>query len=129
MAFEEALISISLTAAGDLSSNQFLLHTVDANGRADLTTNASSNNPTGVLQQKPAAIDREVTLTVMGVTKIFAGETIAAGDLLCPSSVTAGRVDDADASTDTIIGVALQGGDAGELISCFIGGVFGGEVA
>ncbi len=129
MAYEELLHSIRINAAGDLSANQFLLHSVDANGRVAVTANTSTLNPVGVLQNKPDAIDQEAQIAIFGVSKVVCGETIAAGDLLCPSSVVAGKVDDADTATDTIIGVALQGGAVDEIIAAVIGGVFGGEVA
>ncbi len=128
MAFEEALRTITLPVAADLSGNQFYLVEVDSAGRAALATAAVTANPIGVLQNKPAAVDEEGTIVVQGVTKLVAGEVITAGDLISPDA-TAGRAGVAGTSADTILGRAISSAGDGELFSCFIGGMHGGEVA
>lgn len=111
---------ITLVAGQDLSSDQYKLVSIAADDQIDVTTNTSTTIVAGVLQNKPSAAGYAASVMVDGVTKVICGETIAAGELLCPSSVTAGRVDDADTSTDRIVGQALADGVAGDLIPMLI---------
>lgn len=108
---------ITLVAGADLSADQFKLVTLANDGQIDVTGNTSTNDVTGVLQNKPSAAGYAASVMMSGVSKVIAGETINEGDLLTPSAVTAGRVDVADAATNRIIGRALTAGAAGEVIS------------
>lgn len=120
MAYEIPGFTITVEAGSDLSSDQFKLVTLASDGQIDVTTNTSTTAVLGVLQNKPSAAGRAAEVMVYGITKVIAGETIDEGEFVCPSSVTAGRVDDADTATDRIVGIALSPGDAGELISVLL---------
>lgn len=117
MAYEIPGRMITLVAGADLSADQFKLVTLANDGQIDVTGNTSTNDVTGVLQNKPSAAGYAASVMMSGVSKVIAGETINEGDLLTPSAVTAGRVDVADAATNRIIGRALTAGAAGEVIS------------
>lgn len=120
MAIEIPGIVITVEAGGDLSNDQHKLVVLASDGQVDVATATSTDRPLGVLQNDPAAAGRAASVLVTGISNVICGETIAAGEMLCPSSVTAGRVDDADTATDTIVGIALEGGEAGELIRALI---------
>lgn len=111
---------ITLPAGQDLSSDQFKLVALASDGQVDVVATTSTLAVVGVLQNKPSAAGYAAEIMVSGVTKCIAGETIDEGEYVCPSAVTAGRVDDADTATDRIIGMALTGGAAGEYISVLL---------
>lgn len=81
MAVEQDGIDISMNASGDLSLNQHRLLIVDANGRAALGA-GSTVVGIGVLQNKPAAIDRGATVRVAGVTKCIGDAALNEQDLI-----------------------------------------------
>lgn len=120
MAYEVPSLMITVEAGSDLSSDQFKIVALASDGQIDVVTTTSTLPVLGVLQNKPSAAGKAAEVMTSGVSKMIAGETIAPGEFVCPSSVTAGRVDDADTATDRIIGTALTGGDAGELISVLL---------
>jgi hypothetical protein len=68
----------------------------------------------GVIQNDPAAADRAVTLAIAGRTKVKAGATITAGDLV--ASDASGQAV-GPASGDIVLGKAVEGGASGDLIS------------
>jgi len=111
----------TLVAGADLSSDQYKLVTLAADGQLDVTGAVSSNNFIGVLQNKPSAAGQSAEVMVSGVSKMIVGATITAGDELVPSAVTAGRVDPTPATGERIVGVALESGAVGELISVLLG--------
>ncbi len=129
MAFELPGQILPMEAGGNISASQFRFVTLASDGQVDLTGAASTNRPIGVLQNKPAAAGLDASVMVDGVTKLFCGETIAIGDLITPSASVAGGADDADTSTDVILGQALEGGDVGEIIAVYLFGGPGGEIA
>ena len=129
MAFEDPGKSISFDAGANLSSDQYKLVTLASDGRVDVTGATRTNTPIGILQNKPSAAGQAAEIMVDGISKAIAGETIAAGELVGPSSDTAGRVGDADTITNVIVGMAITGGAAGETISVLLFGGSGGEVS
>ena len=78
MSTEEKVRSISLDAAADLSSSQYLGVSRDSNGRAALCTSLGQKG-TGVLQNEPAALGRAATVAQGGVVKCKAGAAVTAG--------------------------------------------------
>lgn len=133
MAYEIAGFLLPYEAGADLSSDQYKLVTVATDGQIDVTTSQSVGSsvdiPVGVLQNKPGAQGEEASIMVKGVTKAIAGETIAIGELVTASTVTDGRMDDADGATDVILGMCLEGGAAGEIITVLLFGGPGGEIS
>ena len=116
MSLELNVRALTLAAAADLSAAQYKVMQVDSTGKAALS-NATSLN-VGILQNNPAA-GQAATVAVEGVSKILLAGTVAAGarvtsdlNALGVAAVTVG---------DSVIGVALAGGAAGDLIPVLIG--------
>jgi hypothetical protein len=120
MAYEIPGFSVTAIASADLSADQFKLVSLASTGKVAVTAATSTLAVLGILQDDPEADGIACQVMTSGISKAIAGETIAAGEFVCPSSVTAGRVDDADTATDRIIGTALTGGDVGEVISVLL---------
>jgi len=81
MAYEGNLSTIpGLVAAGDLSSDQYKFVKMTASDVAKNTTAGAAVD--GVLQNAPAAAGRAATVADGGVTKLYAGDTIAKGNLI-----------------------------------------------
>lgn len=112
MATENTLTTFSLPAAADLSASQYRIVTVNASGQVALAT--ANSTVVGVLQNKPLA-GRAGTVAIGGVSKVIAGAAITAGARL--TSDANGAAIAAAAAGDPIIGIALEGGSTGALIS------------
>lgn len=108
------------SAAGDLSSSQYLF--VEASAGSVSVCNAITDVPVGVLQNKPTAAGRSAEVCYFGGTKLIAGGSINAGDLL--GTTTAGKAVALAPGTDTtayVVGRALSAstGD-GQVIDVFV---------
>lgn len=104
MAFEGSNLTITLTAASDLSSKQYYFVAVDTDGKA--ATTGDDGNPIGVLQNKPEA-GEAATICVYGVTKLYIGTEsgLGAGYNVGCDSNSAGKVSD---TASFRMGVALE---------------------
>lgn len=111
MAYESVLTKISLEAAADLSAKQYFLVKVDANGKAALC--GDGENAVGVLQNDPD-IGEAAAVATAGITKVECGGVITTGGLV---ACNADGEAVAAASGDYIIGVALETGADGRIIS------------
>jgi hypothetical protein len=116
MANEEAVVCITIEAGGDLSAGQFKFVTLANDGQVDLTASAGGE-AIGVLQNKPSAAGRAATVAVYGVTKVIAGDTVAAGAKV--QSDASGLAITA-ASAGHVLGVAITGGAVNEVISILL---------
>lgn len=120
MAYEGNLQCIpGLKAGADLSAKQFTFVTIAADGDVEANTTAGALVP-GVLQNKPLE-NQEASVAYGGVSKVVAGDTVAAGDFV--RSNTAGKaVANAGAAAPGYFtrGIALTGGAADELISVLL---------
>ena len=105
MAREEALISISVEAASNLSASQYRFMRVNASGKLAAPTAGQSVD--GVLQDKPDADGAVGLLGILGASKITCGAAVTAGDELTPG--TAGKAVTAGTS-DVVAGKALADG-------------------
>lgn len=76
MATTEALKTISLQAAADLSALQFTFVVTNSAGKAAAA--GAGSNATGVLLSKPVA-DQAGTIGIDGIAKVKAGAAFAAG--------------------------------------------------
>ena len=117
-------ITITLEAGADLSSLQYNLVKLDANGRAVVCDADSAGQvPIGVLQNKPDASGKAATILVVGVTKIEAGVAFNEGDRIAASdgSSTAddGQAVVADAS-DCVVGQMIVACSADEISTAVI---------
>lgn len=104
MATTEAITTISLQAAADLSALQFTCVITNAAGKAAAA--GAGANVTGVLLNKPVA-DQAGTIGVAGIVKVKAGAAVAAGaKVMCDAT---GRVITAvGAAGNHVVGVAME---------------------
>jgi len=118
---------VSFEAAGDLSSSQYKLVKLDANGKVVIVA-ATTDIPVGVLQNAPAS-GGTASVLVCGVSKVSADASINEGVMLKTSAdgqVTTISMDAAHAADETLtatlcIGVAYTAaGGANELITAGI---------
>lgn len=114
MAYENLKSCLSgIGASADLSAKQYFIVVIDSNGQCAVCGDGA--NASGVLQNKPGAAGRACHISGPGsVTKVEAGGTIAMGANVASdangNAVTA-------ASGDYILGICVDGGDSGELVS------------
>ena len=114
MAYEAAQVKVGqFTASADLSSKQY--HFVKMSGNNTVTVCAAITDvPVGVLQNNPAS-GGVAEVALLGVTKVVADGTLAAGNLIGTSAD--GQADAIAAGTDTtvyLMGVAVSAASAGE---------------
>lgn len=117
MATQDAGLSMSLEANGDLSSSQYYFVTMTGTNNRVAVCNATTDVPIGVLQNDPAAAGREASVCILGSTKIKTGS----------SSLTAGNIVGTDANgkaraltvgTNTTAyasGIVVSGSSSGEM--------------
>jgi hypothetical protein len=108
MAYELRLETITLPSAADLSTKQYHFVYTDSAGRAALQTSAGANCD-GVLQNKPAAIDRAAGIATGGISKVSCSEAIAAGAKVAVH--TTGQAKTA-VSGNRVLGVAVEAATA-----------------
>lgn len=75
-------MDVTFKAAADLSALQFRIMKLSAANKVNKATAAADKPLVGVLQDKPDAADKAATVRTSGISKLVAGGTIAAGDLL-----------------------------------------------
>jgi len=114
MAYEAAQIKVGqFTASADLSAKQY--HFVKMSGNDTVTVCAAITDvPVGVLQNNPAS-GGAAEVALLGVTKVVADGTLAAGNLIGTSAD--GQADAIAAGTDTtvyLMGVAVSAASAGQ---------------
>lgn len=121
---------VSLPAAADLTTKQFLAVKVDSNGKAAVA--GAGQFCAGILQNKPAS-GQAATVAYGGISKAIAGGNITAGMTLA-ANADGKLVDAAEAVVDTsdagaaadavvssnVIGVALASGVAGDVIPVLV---------
>lgn len=121
---------VSLPAAADLTTKQFLAIKVDSNGKAAVA--GAGEFAAGILQNKPAA-GQAATVAYGGISKAIAGGNITAGMTLA-ADANGKVVDAAEATVNTsdagaaadavvssnVIGVALASGVSGDVIPVLV---------
>lgn len=132
-AFEAPLFCVpGLNASADLSASQFRAVTVNSSSQVALA-GTQGTVVVGILQNKPTAAGQAAQVMALGVSKVVAGATVAAGALVeCDSTgraITAVKstvnTGDAGSASDPVIGgaafgLAITGGAVGELISVLL---------
>ena len=104
------------TAENDLSTKQYYF--VELSGAAQVDVcDAATDTVYGVLQDDPAAGD-PCAVAVLGITKVIAGGTVAAGDRV--GTTNAGKAVAKTAADDKVSGICRVGGDDGELIEILL---------
>lgn len=116
-------LDFSWPASGDLSSNQFYFVKLNSSKQLAVASGAVGEPVLGVLQDKPDAATRAGAVRCGGLSKVVAGGTIAAGDLLASdANGKAVKYTKATVFTGTpyivsgsmVLGVALAGASSGE---------------
>lgn len=102
MAYENYSAIPGLTAAADLSSDQFKFGKMTASGVIKNVTNGGVVD--GVIQDKPDARGRAVTVAVGGVCKVLSGAAVAQGELVMSDAAGKGVVAAPVASSATKAG-------------------------
>lgn len=109
MGYEVPSFTINLVAGADLSAKQYHAVKVDANG--NMIAAGAGEVSVGILQDDPST-GQTGTVMVHGVTRAVYGATVAAGASLAADAN--GKLVAAVAG-NAVIGIALQGGVAGQL--------------
>lgn len=109
------------SAAIAATSEQPLLVDITGEGTVAATATTATLQGIGFVIDNVASGEQVTVYLVGPVINGTAGETIAAEEPVGPSTVTAGRLDDADATGDFIVGTALQAAVVGEKIAVLCG--------
>lgn len=119
MALERNIQTISLPAAADLSTRQFHIVSIDTAGRAALA-GGSVAAVIGVLQNKPSGTAHAAQVAIGGVSKLVAGGSVAAGDLIKSDANGFGVV--TTTTGNTVVGRALssEATGSGLVFECLI---------
>jgi hypothetical protein len=134
MAFEEGVRSISLAADASLAGytgvpglpgsanpndGKAQYRFVKVTGEATVGLADADDGPCiGVCQSKPQVTGQAATIAIRGVVFVVAGDTVVAGDPICPEDTTARAIK--WTTGKTLAGTALTGGADGELISVLL---------
>jgi hypothetical protein len=107
MALTRKLNVITLPAATDLSSNQFMGLYVADDGQVDVNAAPTTATPfIGILMNKPDAENKAAEIAIVGsVVKMEAGAAIAERDMI--TGVTGGRGSATTTDNTFIVGYAL----------------------
>jgi hypothetical protein len=109
--------------ADTTNSTKSVHYLVECSDRTDLAVGVAVADAEGD-ENEPVQLQTFVPGTVYTV---LAGETIAAGEKVCPG--TSGYAYDADTTNDRCHGTCLVGGDAGDRILVIVDSSFGDVVA
>lgn len=118
MATDMQLISdVTFEAAADLSAKQFHFVKLTAANTVNVCT-ATTDNPVGVLQNKPSAAGRPAVVRIFGMSKVVASGAISAGALLATEADAEAGI---PATNDPVVGKALEAASGqGEVIAALI---------
>lgn len=126
MATENSVFELTgMTADADLSTKQFFFMKQGSTNKRVGLASVDGEVVDGVLQNKPNAAGQAADVMALGITKVVAGETLAAGDLIKTLSngkagVAEGTVTGADVG-DYVIGRCLIGAALDEIASITVG--------
>lgn len=112
MAVTESRDNRTFIAGESLTAAQFLFVTLESDGEIDLADGAGEQC-IGILENDPAT-GGEATVTVSGKCRVKAGATVAAGAAVATDAAGKGVT---AASTNIIMGYALEGGVANQVIA------------
>lgn len=118
MATTEAITTVSLVAAADLSALQFTA--VVANSAGKIAAATIGANCVGILISKPVT-DQAGTVVTDGIAKIKAGAAVTAGAKVM-ADATGRAVTAVGGGTNHVLGVAMESAAAaGEIIRVLVG--------
>lgn len=120
-AYEIPGFTFTLPSSADYDTVQFRFVTVNSSSKAVQATAAGM--AIGVQQNKPKT-NEAMTIMVSGISKVTAGEAIAAGDLISVGS--AGKAGVAGTTAEDVVGIALTAAGAdGEVCTVLLATVAG----
>ncbi len=117
-------ITLTLTAAADLSAHQYKFVEITAANTVNLC-NATTDRPIGVLLNKPGS-GQAASVLAAGVTQVIAGGAIAAGRSIGTTNaglatINAGSEVAGGGSANPTVGITIEAaGGANEVITCAI---------
>jgi hypothetical protein len=115
MAKQQDGINVNAKAAGDLSDYQYYFVEQDSTNEQVSRCNAATDQALGILQNKPASSGRAALVRVLGHSKVVAGETLTAGNLVGPNARgSATALTPGSDTTAYVAGVVVVGADSGE---------------
>lgn len=104
---------ITLPASTDLSSKQFLIMSLDSDGKAQLAPNAAVH-PIGVLMNKPDEEDKTAEVKTTGTFDVIMIENCDEGEMIVADNGGSGKGEVADAADEFGIGIALAANTGGD---------------
>lgn len=110
MSTEQILSALSVPASADLSASQHCAVVINSSGLLAVAT--AAKNIDGILQDKPAAINRAGLIACSGITKAKGGGNFSAGGLL--EVGTGGKL--VALASGTAIAKALEDGADGRIV-------------
>jgi hypothetical protein len=116
MATQQSPLLISYEAGADLSALQFHFLVMSDDGQVDGAGDGAA--AIGVLQNAPDAAGKVAEIAISGVVKVVAGATIDEGNLVASANDSEAIP---AATGDVVLGIAMTGGDAGELVEVLLG--------
>lgn len=117
MAWEIPGMLIPFQVAADLSGQQYRAVKLDANGQIAAIT-ANTDNPLGILQDKPSAAGRAGAVMLDGISKMVGGANLAKGDLVGIDAQGRAEAVAHGTANRTIVGICLEDNSvAGGLIT------------
>jgi hypothetical protein len=118
MAIEESVVSITVEAGGNLSSDQYKFGTIASDAQVDLTASAGGEAH-GVIYNAPSAAGEACQLAIAGRVKVTAGAAVAAGAKVQSDASGLGIT---AASGDHVLGTALSAASAsGDVFEVLLG--------
>lgn len=85
MAYEIPGFKLTLEAGADLSAAQYKFVTLNGSGQV-VVCSAVTDNPIGILQDKPAAAGRAAEIMVSGVSKVDSDAALTVNSMVGPSA-------------------------------------------
>lgn len=121
MAKQRDGIDATFIASADLSTKQYYIMEHDSTADKLTTADGATDKPAGILQNKPAADGREALIRIAGHSKVIAGETLTAGNLVATNSRgSATAVTPGTDTTTYILGQITVGGNSSEILEMVI---------
>lgn len=137
MAYNESIVSISLKADSSVATYtgvpglpgsadpnggfQYRFVKVTGNSTCGLADQTAAEIPVGVLQNKPQVVNAAATVAIAGVTLVELGGTVDAGEGVQNDEDGKG-ISAVGGGEDPVLGVALQGGTAGQVVPVLLRG-------
>ena len=108
-------VTVSASAGSDLSASQYRLVKLTADNTVDLC-DGITDVPFGVLQNKPAS-GRAASIMLAGISKLEAGASLSAGDIIACAADAQAQV---AVATQHVAGQVIAGSSADEICTAAI---------